>query len=42
MNADTVAEYECLSCGYRDRTESHTETCPRCGSQMWNLSLSHE
>ena len=34
--------YECTNCGNRVVTDRHPETCPRCGSEMQDLSVPRE
>jgi len=34
--------YECIGCGTRVEADHQPETCPDCGAQMRDLSVSHE
>ena len=34
--------YECEECGYRMHASEQPGTCPKCGSEMRNVSVSRE
>jgi len=34
--------YECLVCSYRETTESHIASCPKCTGEMHNIAVARE
>jgi Zn finger protein HypA/HybF involved in hydrogenase expression len=38
----SVATFECMECGYRMEAAHHPMKCPKCGSEMLNISNPRE